>query len=121
MRVPGYEPNADTISAMGLRTVDDGRRWITKSGALLRSETWTNGYGRETETIPGTRLSSDRAFLRELLAANPEHSLVVGLTLHRRRSRYSSDDDESSSYAPPYVRYYLIEEDGIARTLKRSH
>ncbi len=77
-------------------------------------------YGREKATIPGTRLSADRAFLIRLLAANPEHWLVVGLRLHRRGSRYSSDDDESSSYVPPYVRYYLIEEDGIARTLKRS-
>jgi hypothetical protein len=123
VRVPGDGPNEDTISAMDLRAVDDGRRWITKSGALLRSETWTqeNGYGRERETIPGTRLSADKAFLRELLAANPEHWLAVSLTLRRRRSRSSSDDDESNSYAPPYVRYYLIEEDGIARTLKRSN
>ena len=89
----------------------------------MRIETWTqtSGYGREKATIPGTRLSADREFLKELLAANPEHWLVVGLRLNRRRSRYSSDDEESNSYVPPYVRYYLIEEDGIARTLKRSY
>ncbi len=123
VRVPGDEPNAATISAMGLTSVDHARRWVTKSGAQVRSETWThsNGYGREKETIPGTRLSADRAFLTELLAANPEHWLVVSLSLHRRGSRYSSNDEESSSYPPPYVRYYLIEEDGIARTLKRSY
>ncbi|CAN7368021.1 hypothetical protein LJR129_002201 [Acidovorax sp. LjRoot129] len=123
VRVPGDEPNDATISAMGLTSVDDARRWVTKSGAQVRSETWThsNGYGREKETIPGTRLSADRAFLTELLAANPEHWLVVRLSLHRRGSRYSSDDEELSSYPPPYVRYYLIEEDGIARTLKRSY
>jgi hypothetical protein len=108
---------------MGLTSVDDARRWVTKSGAHVRSETWTqsSGYGREKETIPGTRLSADRAFLKELLAANPGHCLVVGLSLHRRGSRYSSDNDESSLYVPPYVRYYLIEDDGIARTLKRSY
>lgn len=122
VQVPGDEPNAATISAMGLSSVDDGRRWVTESGALLRSESWTqsNGYGREKEMIPGTRLSADRAFLKELVAANPGHCLVVGLNLHRRASRYSSDNDEYSLYAPPYVRYYLIEEDGIARTLKSS-
>jgi hypothetical protein len=123
VRVPGYEPNPTTISLMGLNSVDDGRRWVTTSGALLRSESWTqaNGYGREKVTTPGTRLSADRAFLTELLAANAEHWLVVCLRLHRRSSRHSSDDDEFSSYVPPYVRYYLIEEDGIAKTLKRSN
>ena len=123
VRVPGDEPNAATISAMGLTSVDDVRRWVTKSGAHVRSETWThsNGYGREKETIPGTRLSAERAFLKELLTANPEHWLVVSLSLRRRGSRYSSSNDELSSYVPPYVRYYLIKEDGIARTLKRSY
>ncbi len=123
VRVPGDEPNAATISEMGLSTIDDGRRWVTKSGALLRSETWTqsNGYGHEKEIIPGTRLSADKAFLKELLSANPGYSLVVGLSLYRRPPRYSSDNDEFSLYVPPYVRYYLIEEDGIARTLKSSN
>lgn len=123
VRVPGDEPNAATISEVGLSTIDDGRRWVTKSGALLRSETWTqsNGYGREKEIIPGTRLSADKAFLKELLSANPGYSLVVGLSIYRRPPRYSSDNDEFSSYVPPYVRYYLIEEDGIARTLKSSN
>ena len=121
--VPGDEPNAATISAMCLTSADDARRWVTKSGAYVRSETWThsNGYGREKETIPGTRLSADRAFLKELLTANPEHWLVVSLSLRRRGSRYSSNDEELSLYVPPYVRYYLIKEDGIARTLKRSY
>ena len=123
VRVPGDVPNAATISLMGLSSVEDDRRWVTKSGALLRSETWTQtkGYGREKSTFPGTRLSADRAFLTELLAANPEHWLVIGLTLHRRASQYSANDEEFSSYVPPYVRYYLIKEDGIARTLKRSY
>ena len=123
VRVPGDEPNEATISTMGLRSVDDGRRWVTGSGALMRSETWTqsNGYGREKETIPGTRLSADRAFLKELLAANPGYSLVVGLRLHRRVPSYGSDNDDHSSYVPPYNRYYLIEEDGITRTLKSSN
>ena len=108
---------------MGLSTIDNERRWVTKSGALLRSETWTqsNGYGNEKETIPGTRLSADKAFLKELLAANPGHCLVVGLSLYRRLPRYSSDNDEFGLYVPPYVRYYLIEEDGIARTLKSNN
>ena len=123
VRVPGEEPTVATISKMDLRSVDDGRRWVTESGAFMRSETWTqsNGYGREKETIPGTRLSADRAFLKELLAANPEYSLVVGLRLHRRVPRYGSDNDDHSSYVPPYNRYYLIEEDGITRTLKSSN
>lgn len=123
VRVPGDEPSAATIAVMELRSVDDERKWVTKSGGLLRSETWTQteGHGREQETTPGTRLSADRAFLRELLAAHPEHWLVVGLTLRRRGSRYRADDDESSLHVAPYVRYYLVQEDGIARTLKRSY
>ncbi|MDP3253500.1 MAG: AVAST type 3 anti-phage nuclease/ATPase Avs3a [Hydrogenophaga sp.] len=122
VRVPGDEPNAATIDVMKLSSIDDGRRWVTKSGAGLRSETWTqtSGYGREKETRPGTRLSADQAFLKELLGANTEYWLVVCLKLNRRGSRYSSNDDDSSSYVPPYIRYYLIKEDGIARTLKRS-
>jgi hypothetical protein len=121
VHVPGDEPNAETISLMGLSSVDDERRWITESGALVRSETWTqtSGYRRERATISGTRLSADRAFLKELLATNPEHWLVVSLTLRRRGSRYSSGGDESGSNVP-YVRYYLIEEDGFVRTLKCS-
>lgn len=122
VRVPGDEPNAETISAMGLSSVDDGRRWVTQTGALLRSETWTqpDSYGQEKQTIPGTRLSADRTFLKLLLTANPWHCLVVGLRLHRRAPRYSSDKDEYGLYVQPYVRYYLIQEDGIARTLKSS-
>lgn len=121
--VPGDEPNAATISAMGLTSAEDGRKWVSKSGAQFRSETWThsNGYGREKEIISGTRLSADREFLKELITANPEHWLVVSLSLRRRGSRYSSSDEELSLYVPPYVRYYLIKEDGITRTLKRSY
>lgn len=123
VRVPGDEPNTATISAMDLSSVGDGRKWVTKSGALLRSEAWTqlNGYGHERETIPGTRLSADRSFLKELLSSNPGYCLVVSLSLRRRAPRYNSDNDEHISYPPPYVRYYLIEEDGIARTLKSSN
>ena len=122
VRVPGEAPTAATILAMGLRSLDDGRRWVTESGALLRSETWTqsSGYGREKEIIPGTRLSADRAFLKELLIANPGYSLVVGLSLRRRVPSYGSDNDDHSLYVSPYKRYYIIEDDGIARTLKSS-
>lgn len=122
VRVPGDEPNPATILAMGLCAVDDGRTWVTESGALMRSETWTqsNGYGREMETTPGTRLSAERAFLKELLGANPGYCLIIGLTLSRRAPRYSSDKNEHSLYPPPYNRYYLIDEDGIAKTLNSS-
>lgn len=106
-----------------LTPAESERRWVTKSGATVRSETWTrtSGYGREQETIPGTRLSCDREFLRELLAADQKYHLVVGLTLRRRRPRFGPNADESDPYPDPYVRYYLIDEDGIARTLQRSH
>lgn len=122
VRVPGEVPTAATISKMGIRSVDDGRRWVTESGALLRSETWTqsSGYGRKKEIIPGTRLSADKAFLKELLTANPGYSLIVSLKLHRRGPSYSSGNEDYSSYVHPYNRYYLIEDDGISRTLKSS-
>lgn len=123
LRFPGDIPNALTIKAMALEAFDDGRRWVTKTGATLRSETWTqvSGMGQEREMIPGTRLSADTAFLQELLEAVPGHQLIVSLSLRRQRPRHNSDEDGSNSYPDPYVRYYLIEEDGIARTLKRSH
>ncbi|WP_018151191.1 AVAST type 3 anti-phage nuclease/ATPase Avs3a [Leeia oryzae] len=122
VRVPSEAPNDSTISAMGLTSVDDGRIWEAKSGALLRSETWTQliGYGSEKVMTPGTRLSANIVFLKELIAANPEHYLVVGLSLYRRLPNHDSDIDEYSLNIPPYIRYYLIEEDGIARTLKSS-
>lgn len=121
--VPGEEPTATTISKMKLRSVDNGRRWATSSGALLRSETWTqsSGYSRENERLPGTRLSADKTFLTELLAANPGYSLIVGLSLYRQFSRYSSDNNEHDLDVPPYKRYYLIDEDGIVRTLKSNN
>ena len=123
LRYPGDEPDGWVKAAMGLTASEGERRWVTKSGSTMRSETWTrtSGYGREQETIPGTRLSCDREFLRELLATDQKHHLVVGLTLRRRRPRYGANANESDPYPDPYVRYYLIEEDGIARTLRRGH
>jgi hypothetical protein len=123
LRVPGDEPSSETILAMGLSSAGDGRLWVTESGALLRSETWcqSSGYGREREVVPGTRMSANCLFLKELLIAYPGHCLIVGLSLRRKPPRYGSNSDEYISYPPPYVRYYLIEEDGIARTLKSSN
>ena len=123
LRYPGDEPDGWVKAAMGLTASEGERRWVTKSGSTMRSETWTrtSGYGREQETIPGTRLSCDREFLRELLATDQKHHLVVGLTLRRRRPRYGANANESDPYPDPYVRYYLIEEDRIARTLRRGH
>ena len=119
LEYPGPRPDISIVDRLGLTPYDDGRRWVTASGSILRSETWTHivGYGRERDTVSGTRLSGTRSFLHELLKAHPRDYLLLSVSVRRRPTRYNSGGDEFEPYPWPYVRYYLIGEDGIARSL----
>lgn len=120
LEYPGPRPDISIVERLGLTPYDDGRRWVTASGSILRSETWTHivGYGRERDTVSGTRLSGTRSFLHELLKAHPQDCLLLSVSVRRRPTRYNSGGDEFEPYPWPYRRYYLIGEDGIARSLK---
>lgn len=119
LHFPGPSPSVDAIARLGLAVSIDGRSWTTGSDGLLRGETWTqtNGYGRETETSSGWRLSGDRQFLQSLLAGYPDNQLVLSVTIRRRPPRHARNEDMFESYPWPYVRYYLMGADGVAHTL----
>jgi hypothetical protein len=117
---PGPHPVPAVVDALGLTSVDDGRRWLTPSGSVLRAEVWTQvvGQGREQEVVAGTRLSAERRFLLDFLRAHPDSCHVVSVSVRRLPTRSRSDEDAFDGYTWPYMRYYLIGEDGIARTPK---
>ena len=116
---PGPRPVPTVVDALGL-TSADGRRWFTPSGSVLRSETWTQvtGQGRDQDVVAGTRLSAERGFLLDFLKAHLDSGLMVSVSVRRRPTRSRSDEGDFDSYPWPYVRYYLIGDDGIARSLK---
>jgi hypothetical protein len=117
---PGARPDPAVVERLSLTSFDDGRRWLTPNGSVLRTETWTRvvGQGQEQEVVAGTRLSAERRFLLDFLKAHPSSRLVVSVSVRRQPTRSRSDEDDFDGYAWPYVRYYLIGEDGIARSLK---
>ncbi len=119
LHYPGPAPSEDTIVRISLVASADGRTWTTGSGGLLRSETWSRiqGYGRQAETFPGWRLSGDKEFLTCLLDSLPEHRLILSVEVWRHVTRYGGDKDDFGSYRLPYVRYYLLEADGVAHSL----
>jgi hypothetical protein len=107
------------IEAMGLVASDDGRTWTTGPEGMLRSETWTavHGYGRERETVSGSRLGADQGFLRRLLDAHPDERLVVSVEVHRSSNRDGWKDDEFGRHRALYIRYYLMGGDGVGHSL----
>jgi len=119
LHFPAPEPANDVVEKLGLSTSADGRAWTAGTGSFVRSETWTHmqGYGRETETISGWRLSGNKGFLEHLLNAYPEDCLLLSVEIRRRPPRHGSDPDEFASYPQPYARYYLMEADGVAHAL----
>lgn len=120
LEYPGPRPALSIVDRLGLNLNADGRRWVTASGSILRSETWTQvvDFGREQDIVSGSRLSGNRNFLHDLLRAHPQDCLILSVSVSRRPTRYNSGEDEFEPYPWPYVRYYLIGEDGIARSLK---
>lgn len=121
LRFPGPAPSDECIAALKLSTSADDRRWASDGGGVLRSESWTQtwGYGRDEETIPGDRLSANAAFLQHLLSEYAEYRLVLSVEVQRRRPRYTADD-AIGTYTQPYVRFYMMGEDGVAHALKSS-
>ncbi|MNC40033.1 hypothetical protein D3C75_887220 [compost metagenome] len=112
-------PCSHTIADLTLNASADGRRWSSDLGAQLRSETWTQvvGYGREQDTTTGTRLSGDTEFVELLLQKHPHDCLIISVSVQRLPSRESSTNDDVEPYPWPYVRYYLMDNDGINRPL----
>lgn len=116
---PGPIPCASTVERLALAPSADGRRWIADPNTLLRSESWTRvvGYGREQDTVAGTRLSGNLEFVKLLLERHPHECLVLSVSVRRLPPRDGSHRDEYEPYPWPYVRYYLMDSDGIARPL----
>lgn len=119
LHYPGPAPSMEMIAKIGLAASADGRTWSAGTDGLLRSETWTcvQGYGREMETISGWRLSGDKGFLKRLLDANSEDRLIMSVEVQRQPPRWGRDKDEFELYPWPYVRYYLMGDDGVAHAL----
>lgn len=119
LRYPGPAPSNGMIQAMGLVASADGRIWTAGTEGVLRSETWTaiHGYGRERETVSGSRLGADQGFLRRLLDAYPDERLIVSVSVHRFSTRDSWKDDELGNRRALYIRYYLMGGDGVAHSL----
>ncbi len=114
---PGPTPSEEAVERLDLIRSADGRKWSSGTGGVLRSETWTHvrGYGRDKETVAGSRLSGNRPFVKLLHDSYPDERLVLSVSIRRRLPRQQRDDYES--YRAQYVRYYLMGADGVAHTL----
>jgi hypothetical protein len=119
LRYPGPIPCASIVERLALVPSVDERRWTNGSGTLLRSESWTRvvGYGRGQDTVDGTRLSGNLEFVKLLLERHPHDCLVLSVSVRRLPPRDGSGRDEFEPYPWPYIRYYLMNSDGIARPL----
>ncbi|APQ13317.1 hypothetical protein BJP27_18105 [Pseudomonas oryzihabitans] len=123
LRYPALKPCPRTTERLALTPSADDRRWISASEALLRSESWTQvvGYGHEQDTIAGTRLSGNTELLQLLLEKHPHDCLVLSVSIRRLPPRDRSGEDEVEPYPWPYVRYYLMDSDGISRPLESNN
>ena len=76
----GPIPSAEVVSRLDLREQADHDRtlWQTSHGGMIRTELWAriDGSGRREEVIPGERLAANAQFIRELLDAYPERTLI---------------------------------------------
>nr|WP_315232873.1 hypothetical protein [uncultured Albidiferax sp.] len=116
---PGPRPCQEILDALTPMTDPDERSWTLPAGGRLRSETWSRstGYGEERTVLTGTRLSADDRFIRALLEARPDTSLIVRVTVRRKSPKDEAGNDDYTFYNYPYNRYYLIGHDGITRSL----
>lgn len=116
---PGPAPADDMIEKLALAESAHGGTWSLKPDGLLRSETWTHtqGYAREAETVPGSRLSGDRVFVKRMLEVHPEDRLLLSVEVRRWPPRHRRDQKGFQSYLLPYARYYLMGADGVAHAL----
>lgn len=116
---PGPRPCSAVLDALGATTDLDARSWTLPSGGTLRSETWSSsvGYGNERDVLTGNRLSADDDFIHALLTGRREDCLIVSVAVRRKPPKGQGGDDEYAYYNWPYIRFYLIGTDGIARSL----
>lgn len=119
LRYPNPGPSAKVVQRLGLTTSEDARAWTGRSGGILRSESWTRlvGYGREQTFNTGDRLVADKAFIRELISEGDDQCLILSVSVRVRVERRGIEDEDFAKYPWPYRRYYLIDQDGITRTL----
>ena len=119
LRYPNLGPSAKVVQGLGLTTSEDGRTWTGRSGGILRSESWTRlvGYGREQTSNSGDRLVADKAFIREFISESDDQCLILSVSVRVRVERRGTEDEDFAKYPWPYRRYYLIDQDGITRTL----
>lgn len=116
---PGPRPCREILTALNPMMDSDARAWTLPSGGRLRSESWScsAGYGEERDVLTGTRLSADDKFIRALLDAHSNTSLIVCVKIRRKPPKDETGNDDYSFYNYPYNRYYLIGHDGITRSL----
>lgn len=116
---PGPRPCQGILDVLNPMADPDARSWTLPAGGKLRSESWSRskGYGEERNVQTGSRLSADDKFIRALLDAHPDTSLIVRVNVRRKPPKDETGNDEYSFYNYPYNRYYLIGHDGITRSL----
>ncbi|HGW8908557.1 TPA: AVAST type 3 anti-phage nuclease/ATPase Avs3a [Pseudomonas aeruginosa] len=116
---PGPRPCQDILDVLNPMPDPDSRSWTLPAGGRLRSESWSRstGYGEEREVLSGTRLSAEDQFIRALLDAHPNTSLIVCVKVRRKPPKSETGKEDYSFYNYPYNRYYLIGHDGITRSL----
>ena len=115
---PGPVPSVETVTSVSLTERTDGQVWSSVSGGIVRSERWSyqQGYGRELDTVSGSRLSACGRFLGDLVTAT-SMTLILRVEVRRSTRGYArgNDDEEfrgSGGYTQPYVRYYTMGADG---------
>ncbi|QYJ75319.1 hypothetical protein [Shewanella sp. FJAT-52076] len=116
---PGPMPSAEVSELMNLNASADGRRWWAGKDGLLRSQSWIEayGYGRDEEMVGSTSLSASPEFIEELLTAYPTECLIISVAVSRTVPKYEESSEERMSYHQPYVRFYLMEKDGVAKSI----
>lgn len=116
---PGPRPCQAILDVLNPMTDADARSWTLPAGGRLRSESWSRstGYGEERDVLTGTRLSADDKFIRALLDAHHDKSLIVRIKVRRKPPKDETGKDDYFFYNYPYNRYYLIGHDGITRSL----
>ncbi|WP_213959899.1 hypothetical protein [Variovorax sp. dw_954] len=116
---PPPSPSAKALDVANLSATPDGRRWTARRGGTLRSESWTRvaGLGRDEAIYSGTRLAADGAFIDSLLSAFPDKCLIVSIEVERRLDEGVASREGWEPYPWDYRRIYLLDRDGIPRTL----
>jgi len=124
VRFPGPMPSAETVTSVCLTERIEGQVWVSASGGVVRSERWfyQQGYGREIDTVSGSRLSTCDQFVRDLLTANPKMTLILRVEIRRSTHGYARDGSDEDfrafgGYMQPCVRYYTMGVNGVPKPI----